>query len=231
MTTEEQPPSVLPFSPEMQEAVLGHLLINEKFFLKCKDKIQSEWFVEPNCQRIWSALQEYHKRYSRFPTKPALMDAREIKLEAQAKQNVISSKIETAKYNATKYPIEQIQDQLTEWMHVRYFLDGQKNAQKFFNQKQLPKAFGVMDHTLKNIRETQFDGYEAVDFSNVNKLLEDDDVRTDGALSSGLTIFDKLLLPKAKGAGAFLPGQSTVVMAPINAGKSAFMLTIAIHNI
>lgn len=51
------------------------------------------------------------------------------------------------------------------------------------------------------------------------------------ALTTGIGILDRKLLPENVGKGALLRGDTTVLIAPVNMGKTTAMMTIARHNL
>jgi hypothetical protein len=72
----------------------------------------------------------------------------------------------------------------------------------------------------------EFDNY--IDDAKVRR------VQRGNALTFGYSVFDKLLLPPEDGApskGSLLLGDSTILMAPINIGKSTAMQTVGIANV
>lgn len=36
----------LPFDEEQQQALMGHVIQDERFFLQVKDRIKADWFVD-----------------------------------------------------------------------------------------------------------------------------------------------------------------------------------------
>lgn len=220
----------LPFSPSKQEAVLGHLLTNEKFFLQCKDKILPQWFAEPFCQVIWKTAKLYYDANHRFPHHMDVFEHPAIQSEAMERRNKLKLKIETAVHNTTLYAIEQINSELTEWLKARYYMEGVYRSRDLYNRGQTSEAYREIKKTASEIEAASFTDEKVWDFENVEAILHKRQDNVERALTWGLRTFNSLLLPEGNGNGCLLPGTTTTLVGPINAGKTTVMMTVACAN-
>lgn len=217
--TESENEASLPLSPERQRATLGHLLIRETFFLQCKDRIQPSWFVDPIVQTVYSTLIAYYKQYHKFPTSEDVFEHPNIQAESQQRRNLIRTQISVCLNAAGVYQIEPIQAELTNWLHARTFVEGIYKAKDLFNRKQFTEAYSLLEKTNRTIRESSFNQEKEYRFGDIEAIFAKRQTNVEGALTWGLSSFDKLLLPEGNGQGCLLPGTSTVIVGSSNAGK------------
>jgi len=218
---EEEKPAQeqLPFNGDRQDAVLGHLLTKEPFFLQCKDKIQPRWFNKPMCQKIWATLQKYYLEFHHFPSRQDVFEHADIQSEEMKRKNDINLQISTCIANSGIYSFEHIVAELTDWLHARTYMDGVYESRDLYNRGHLQEAYVRLGKVVQEIHETTFNNEKVWDFSDPEAIIRKSHENVGNALTWGLTSFNKLLLPEGKGNGCLLPGTSTTIVAPVNVGK------------
>ncbi len=224
-------PDRLPFSPEHQDAVLGHLLVNDSFFLQAVDRIEPRWFNGVLCQKIWSSKRNYYREHKRIPTPEDVFAYREVTQEGQGLRNQIKIKMEEVKFAMGRYALEAIQAELTDWLHSRLYMEGVYESKDFYNRGHFKEAYSKIEVALRQIRESSFDADVIYDFSNPAAIIEKRMNNVSKALTFGHHVIDKLLLPEGNGNGCLLPSMSTTLVAPVNIGKTATMMNIIVPNL
>lgn len=254
------PSDQLPFSEKRQDATLGHLLINERFFKQCKDRLKKEWFINLWAAKIWQAKLNFYTKYGRYSTRAELEDCDDIRLSGQGDANKMKVKIAEA-INATEhYGLEPLKDELTQWLHSRFFHEGIEHSTALYNAAKFEEAFAFMSKRIDDIKTTSFAGDDAYDFDNYIEHFARRELETRGALSFGIDTIDGLLLPMGtrfqrlgtldtikpgeweklppdeqakyvKVTGSLLPGDTTILLAPTNVGKTTTMITVAAANV
>jgi hypothetical protein len=254
------PSEQLPFSPKRQDAILGHLLSNERFFKQCKDRVKKEWFMDPWASKVWQAKLNFYTKYGRYSTLAELNDCDDVRLSSQGDANKMRVKIAEAINLTEHYGLEPLVSEMTVWLHSRLFADGAAQSTSLYNAGKFAEAFSYMKERISDIEKTTFEEDEAYDFDNFIAHFARRELETQGALSFGIDTIDGLLLPMGtrfrhigtgesikpgewekldpatreqyqKTTGSLLPGDTTVLLAPTNIGKTTTMITVAAANV
>lgn len=221
----------LPFSEVRQSAVLGHLLLDPHFCKQCAELLEPRWWSNVFDQKVWAAKRGFFKRFGLIATDGELLESDEFRLENQGVRNRMIVAAEAAKSNATNYRLQTLLPELTDWLHARYFHEGMSAGADLYNQGRLQEAYAAMRAKMRLIDTTAFGQDLAFDFGDPASFAAAQEVEIKDALSFGLKEIDSLLLPAGKGVGSLLPGDSTLVLAPTNAGKTSALITVIAHNL
>lgn len=220
---------------ERQSAVLGHLLVNNQFFKQAVDRIEHSWFNDAIAGKVWQAKQNFWRKYKRIPSEVELEASEDFRLETQSGRNQMHARLVEARGMTVHYGLDALLDELTPWLHSRHFHEGITQAQVLFNAGDYPAAYARMEDKLKLIRSTSFEERAAFDFENYSQFFEQGTQELHGALSFGIDVMDRLLLPAAwengQQGGGLMRGDQTVLLAPTNVGKTTTMTTIGAHNV
>lgn len=220
----------LPFSKQKQLAVIGHNLVNRIFFFQCVNTIQPKWFLEERPQKLWAAIVEFYKRHRRQPSKEEILEGREIRLEEVKEQNKYDLLLTEAIRETERYGLDAIVPDLTEWMHTRVYHTAVMESADLFNRGKFSDAFKSVHNASGQIRDIRFDQTEEVDFSDYQNQFTQDNLDHDDACTFGIKTLDQCLTPYAKN-GSLLPGDTTVLLAPSNVGKTTTLLNVIRANI
>ncbi len=220
----------LPFNKKKQEAVLGWLLIDTKFFLQARNLIKPDWFADPHVSKVYRAMLSWFDDHSRPPTVDEVRYSSEINREEPALRVKLQAKVSEAIHETQNFLLDALAKELTMWLRARIFYSGIHVAQKDFNGERLEQAYQQMDNALKDIKEATFLKDREISFANWRQDFERAEVEMSRGLTFGLDTVDDLLLPGHSG-GSLLPGDTTIILAPTNVGKTTTMLTIALANV
>ncbi len=228
--TEEQADSVV-FSETKQDAILGHLLLNDKFFVQCFGKITSKWFLDPNNSAIYALKCDYYSKYKRCCTIAEIKNHPSVLSEDVKTKNRIYAKIQLAEYKANnEFALDALIPELTSWLHARIYHTGISKSLSLYNSRKQDEAEDILKNVVREISDTSFYQDNEVRFDNYLEFNERRKAQIDGALTFGNSMIDKLLNPDAPNGG-LLRGDTTIILAPTNIGKSTSLITIARHNI
>ena len=233
-------PSTL-FSEDKQHAILGHLLRVEWFFTQGYGRIQPGWFRNRYDAKLWAEACEQRKELGRRPAPEEVRDARRFQVEEAREKTRIQAQLALVLHQSTVFGLDGLLPDLTEWMHARIFKTSVERASQLYNKadalpvgngkrQTLQQAFDVMRSASREIQDTVFEEDTEEPLNNVEEQCERNLLQYENALSFGCSIFDQQLTPQAK-SGSLLPGDTTVLLAPTNIGKTTTMITVAIHNV
>jgi replicative DNA helicase len=220
----------LPFSESKQDALLGHLVKDEKFFKQARSKIEPKWFIDAYNSKIWKAKLDFYEKFGRAPTVHELKDWQGFLVEDQATRNRIMTKINDALNTSTNYKLDALMEELTSWLHARIYFDGVNKSQTLYNSSKFTESYQVLKGISKEIDTTTFSNDHEVSFDNFYADIEQAQKDRQNALTFGNGVLDKLLLPDGV-SGSLLPGDTTVLVAPTNVGKTTSVISIIGHNI
>jgi hypothetical protein len=220
----------LPFDDGQQKALVGHIMQHEEFFKQINKKIQPEWFTEPMVGKIYRWYGEFYDKFQRTPKGLEEFRGFDTFKALDQKDRLKAYAVLALCHQTTQtYGMDVLVGQLTEWQKAQLILKDLPQVANLLNSRQVPKAEALLHALSKELVYTRFE--EApVDFKNWRGLREASKLEVDQALSTGLGLLDRKLLPEGT-KGSLLPGDTTVILAPTNAGKTSVMLTIARHNI
>jgi replicative DNA helicase len=233
--TENTTHEPIPFSDHKQAACLGYILYgegptsNRNFFLKAQLHIKPEWFAEPFCQKIYAAATTFFKKFNRPPSIKEVEESDDFKRMDQGYRNKVTAKILECKLRMGEYGLDLIKAELTDWLHVLQIKKKVYEIQNHFNNRKTDKIVSTLQEAAREVKETNFEDNKAIawdDFSVFDRQEEE----LENALTFGIDGFDRLLNPAAQ-SGSLLRGDTTVVLAPSNIGKTTTLITVAAANV
>ena len=219
----------LPFDEAKQEAIVGHALVDQKFFLQLRSRIPARWFVDPRVSEVYTRLDKFYQEYGRYP----------LSLEEVRTQFSVYDQGERAKFHATlalcvsqaeRIGLDVIRKELTGWMRAGKMADLIHKATQFYNGEEVGKAHSWAAQKIEEIRQCSFDEDAAVSFEDPASFLAQTELDREHALTTGIPAFDQALLEGATDGG-MLRGDMTVVLAPKNVGKTCTLITVAVQNV
>lgn len=220
----------LPYSKEKQAALFGHMLINDRFYGQVAPRVKQSWWADPYIQKAFAAKQSFHDKYHRAPTIPELSNCLDIMAEDEPIRKRINSAIEGAIYGTKNFGVDALQVELTQWLKAQIFKTAAKQAAILYNEQKAEEAYLIMEDMAKDLQSASFNDDPKVDWSDFQNQFEAQEAEYHDALTWGVDIFDRKLTPAAQ-KGSLLRGDTTVLIAPTNIGKTTVCATIIRHNI
>ena len=248
----------LPFSESKQKALLGYLLINEKFFRRAKDRIKPNWFAHARCEQIFDLLVRESKKAGRKLTVDELFDSHLVINLNTHDGEAFRSMARMCMNFTSKYGLDILTPDLTDWLRTQLYIQEVEKSAILFNSRKEGKdyeakqaeAYRIIKAMSQNIDKITFDPGEEENFDNLQGDMDDLEYEIENALSFGLKAMDRLLQPdlppisdklsaaerdkRAQAqleAGSLLRGDATVLLSPTNIGKTTSMITVASHNL
>lgn len=228
----------LPFSIPKQEALLGHLLRDSRFFLMARPRIKEQWWANSRLSKLWGMAVRLSEGFSRPMTASELGECPEMAVMDQAERLQFQSVIARCISRSGEFGLDLLQSDLTDWFRCRVYLAGMKKSEGLFNaaargggrnSAQLKEAFEELRRVTRDIDEASFEfgQVESVRIEDIEAAKED--IKT--AVNFGLEKLNSLLAPEGMGFVSLLRGDMTVLLAPTNVGKTTTMVTIAAINL
>lgn len=228
----------LTFSEAKQDALLGHLLVNEQFFLQARTKIEGSWFLDPWSSQIWEAKKEFYEKWQRVPTEEELRNCTSISVKDQAAKNKIYAKMAKVLLARQQYGLDVMRQELTTWLRTRIFKAYLEKASEVYNaadgnkdsEKKFGEAFFLIKKASHEIDKASFENVGEVDFSDLNGFFDRQQMELQNAITLGCPALDSRLNPDCA-SGSLLRGDMTVLLAPTNVGKTTTMINASMHNV
>lgn len=220
----------LPFSQDTQEALLGHILQNPSFFSQIKSYIEPEWFANLYHQKVFKHLKTYQAKYQQFPKPDDLQLYMSLQPEDPKDKERIKGVVPTAIARAHQMQTKQLSDHLQRWLKSRIYFFGLNESQKMYAKQDFDNAFQRTIQCARDLSKATINEYEPLQWTDPITILESQKLDIDHGLTFGLQMFDDLLLP-GNTCGGLLPGDTSVILAPLNVGKTTAMLTVAVANV
>lgn len=192
----------LPFGEGKQEACLGFLITEKEFFLGGVGKIQPEWFNDPLCQRIWSAIVNFYQSYKRQPTKEEILETPSIAPEDVKIKTAIEVKVKKCLAQKGLYGLDTIIPRLTEWMKARTLKTKIESAAVQWNNGKYEDSLITIKKGARSVEDISFENKEEKKFDNYTEFFESCLTSMEGALTFGLTAIDRLIVPQSTRRGA-----------------------------
>lgn len=230
----------LPIDEHYQHAVIGWMEVDEQFFKMIVERVDSSWFMDQKDVLAFKLYQKFYKRTGHMVPQPYFDEELSGDLKACIEyreqepnvRNAIRTAImngKNARNNATK---KKVEDELETWLKGRLFHKLVHDSTGLYNKGQLDECFAAVRSGIDKIDEATFGAGTKEDL-HLPKSLHENQKEIEGVLSFGATIVDERLIESngKKPAGGLLPGDTTILLAPVNIGKTTTMLTVAAYNV
>lgn len=225
---------VLPFTEKRQNALLGHLITNKNFYHQCIDKIKKHWFLNAWAGEVWSLYLQWTKendpQLAKLPSEAEITNSKVFMDKEPSARTRLMAAIQSALLEKNEQDLEAIVNELTVWLKCRIYLDSIPKSTDLFNAKKVTDAFSVLETTIRDYNEVKFFQEDEVDFGDFANHFAKVDLEKKDALTTGLDVLDKVIDPTCQ-KGSLLKGDTTVILAPVNLGKSSFLITAAVANV
>ena len=220
----------LPFSEVKQKAILGLLLNNEKFFRSVYTKVEPSWFLSAKCGELYKLLVQYFHEYKMFPSNRALLSYKNLERLDLRKSNELKSLFLVCTGAVKEFRKEELQKDLGEWFEATVLVRALHKAEDYYNRQELKQAHAILTEAIREINAGHFKDRKELRFDDFDTYMKEFETQKEGALTTGLPILDRAIMDGAVG-GSLLPGDTTVIVASVNSGKSLFLQTTAVNNV
>jgi replicative DNA helicase len=216
------------FSDSFQEAVVGWCLINERFFVNCKNKIKPEWLTAKALVRdIFDQLIKFYNEHGKIPqSRREFLERPHFKSQDAATLQAYSDHLQLCEHSRTLHSLDIIKKDLTGFIRVAMVKEIAVTAAHKLNRQGGDSAYMFMREKITQLSDATFEEAELREkfddyVSELNSTFEKDEY----AISTGSAHLDEAL------GGGLYKSEASVVMASSNTGKTTSLITMARHAI
>lgn len=220
----------LPYSKEKQAALFGHMIVNEKFYSQVCPRVGASWWADPFVAKAYTAKKNFHEKYRRPPTVQELYNCIDIIAEEEPVRKRIYSAIETSIFSTKNFGLDVLESELSTWLKAQIYKTAARKSAALYNDQHEDEAYQVMEAASAEIKIASFNDTPKIDWVNFETQFEEQEAEYKDALTWGVDLFDKKLTPFAE-KGSLLKGDTTIIIAPTNIGKTTVCVTVARHNV
>ncbi len=226
-----QASNTLAMNVHKQAAIVGYLIKDSKFYHACQGKVEKNWFTNYVHGELYAMLGSFVSKYGRGPKSiEELKSADEYKYSNTDKKKVFNNELLNCVYRTDEYGLDVLKLEMTDWLKCQIMMHGMQQAADSFNHKQFDVAVSKLNQVVKEYQSADFDAGPELKFSGFESYLEEQELELKNAMTLGSKKIDKAIAPMCE-SGCLLPGDTTLVLAPSNVGKSTFVVTVAKANL
>jgi len=234
----EQKP--LAWSPKKKMALLGHLLIDDRFARGLGSNVAAEWFGSETALVQARSLQlRFLEEFGRLPTALELPECKYLHGADDQERKDIETAVCSAVELTKEFPLDALQKEVLHWYQDLLFRDAWHRAGAEYQRGRDDEARKIMAEMVRKTSVVTIGRDQLHRFDEFEHFFQDVEQQYAGALTWGHPLIDSVVCPEAldiakrlgqKTAGSLLPGMVTVLLAGTNVGKSRVVNTVAIHN-
>ncbi len=221
--------AALPLNRKKQSALLGFAFQPQtRIFSYLSEICQTSWWSDPLHGVIWQYIKEFWDEYKKPPLFHEVRENSKLLQREVAEQKRLQSLLDTALVDATQFHHEPLRDEIQIWLQAKILQNAYTKGAHLWNSQKYAESTEIMRTTIKELNNTRFlDSYERklTDIAEIAK-----DLGPQAVLPFGVAGIDNHLFPNNP-KGSLRKGDQSVVMAPVNMGKSTTLITVAVHNI
>jgi replicative DNA helicase len=227
----------LPLDVRKQRAVLGHVILDNIFFQQLAVRVEPDWFVEGTLSKVYKAVQAWWATYKRLPTVDELKSYKDIAQYAADDRAALHNTINASIAETSNYKVDSLRNELAYWLTARIYRAGVQESERAYNLGKFDECYNIIGKRMKELNEAKFVQDIAKSFADPSTFLKHVEHRYDDAISFGIKAMDDAMMPPGMDSGppgaskGLLLGDTTVMLAPANVGKTSFLITVARHNI
>lgn len=253
----EENRELVPFSIDTQMAIVGHMLRDFSFFLKCVEYVPYQYFaVDPDLADLVRIMYQFYRdmpsqrqyTVSEIDHHIAWIFSTDNKM-----RNAIQNKLKISLAKCTEIGLDLIARDMTGWIKLVKCWTTFNAAKGMLNNKEYAKVEDWFKTAVQDITSTSFNKSPVVDFGDTRQFYKKRVLDREGACTLGHPLFDELVMDNSsritdlinkaqtKGLhgnqmeqvtrGGLMLGDSTVLLGPTNSGKTTAVLTIVSWNL
>lgn len=213
------------FSMGQQSAMVGHCIINEEFFLKCKSKIKPEWLTgDLYVAHIFKELVKFYETYKMMPRSDAeLLDEAFFKTQKPQDFEKYKNSIQLCLQYSQSFSLDILRPKIADFIRATNIKEKAKVIVSDTNKQNYESVVRAGYEMQKIWNEVDFDANPYVDFSDTVSLWTKSDTQQEKFISTGSLMLDNFLGEGLKRGG------NLAIIAPTFTGKSRFLITLARH--
>lgn len=231
------------FTDSQQDAIVGWMLTENTFFIKCMAQIESKYFTSVLNQSIFEVCSDFYSEYNRIPS------VEEVKGQFNLRNHQDFRKyhdaVDLCMTTRGQHGLDAISRNMTGWMRTVKFAASLHKTERLYNSRDFSGAIRYLEKQTAEIRNTSFESDEKVVFNDATNFFNSQSEILDDCLTIGHPVFDGLLRegakikkpdmknrnPNAWTKGGLVKGDTTCILGPSNSGKTTTLTSIIIPNI
>lgn len=229
-----------------QDAVIGWMIKDTQFMLKCKHALKPNYFTHSTPAELFSMISSFAEKYGRSPTVGELEGVIHSKFVSASDYNLRRDKALVCLAASKQIGIDVLADKMTDWLRIVILKNSIQEAASIFNKKQYNYAREFVTKKMKDVIEADFHQEDRVNYANPLDFYKKRVQVHKDCCTVGHPDFDEALKPgsrtqdtinyqnvfqKPSTTGGLIPGDMTVVVGPSNAGKTTSVVSIIAQNI
>ncbi len=219
----------LPFLDKKQMAFLGHLFDESNGLFKQIHQLTTpDWFSHPEVGKVYKILLAYYEKYKVIPNHVEFRENEILVMREMSETNRLQNIINECVEWRSQFRIETLRAELVSWMQAKIVQQTFKDALKSYNEAKWEDAVGIFKDAVKSFQNVHIEKDLSKKFSAVEEIAVD--MGPDGMVPFGLGGIDQHLRPDCP-QGGLRKGDTTLLIAPSNVGKTTVMLCTIAHNI
>ncbi len=220
---------VLAFSKPKQAALLGYVLTNRSFFLQVRPYLKPEWFSAGGPPLAYSLLLKHYAARGFPQSIGELLDFRDYRSEDGSTQKLIRETIKNAQEKMLTYSLETVVADFSAFARAVALQEATCKSSDEFNQRKIEQAFASYEEGYHKMVKAKLIHGEPESWELDSFVAQLQAGLNDG-LAFGIPGIDRRLNPAGENGG-LLRGDTTVIMAPVNIGKTTALITIIALNL
>lgn len=243
------------FSSTWQEAIVGHMLKNKHFFIKCSEHLKFNWFQNPEIGYLFKTIQEFHSTEGRPPTEKELEGVifQKNGLITMSVANSYNAKIAISLASSVNIGLDKLTKDMTGWLRVVKLKETIIESTDMYNKRDYTKAIGLVNAKIAEIQRTTFEDDDSVIWDDGVEFFKNRKEENKDCLSIGHPAFDELLkrgssksdfglaqdkvnrpedtIVAMQSNGGLVKGDSTIIIGPSNSGKTTTVISVIVANV
>lgn len=220
---------VLPFNDAKQKAFFAYLLDpTNGLFKQVAPFMTADWFSHPDMAKLFNKLQKYSETTKFIPTLVEFRDSEALVSRDLSETNRLRDTLNICAENKTQYRYEALRGELVAWMQAKTLHTALRKSLKEYNNADWTAGIQVLKDSINQFDNINIDRDLSKKFSDVHEIVAD--MSETAMVPFGIGGIDKHLRPGCE-KGGLRKGDTTLLIAPSNAGKTTVMLTTIAHNV
>lgn len=244
----------LDFNNEFQEAIIGHMISDYTFFLRCVMQLKNTWFRSPITAELFDISRKFYEVNKRH-----FISLSEIKSEIQKAHPIISdakpylTHLDLCVLSSKNIGLDVMSKDMTDWIKVTKFEQAVLVSTAEHNRKNYAEARKIITNEIKELQQC---GFEDDGLNRYNQLIcdiENSKEQYKDCLTIGHPLFDEILLEGSMKrnpfdgstmakrpagelyaemtTGSLVKGDTTMILGPSNSGKTTSVISIIVANL
>lgn len=219
----------IPFNSGKQQAFFAHLLdADNGLFKQIHSFMTPDWFNQPNLAKLFTKLQKYYEESKFIPTLVEFRDSQALVERDLSATNQLRDFLDICATNKSQYRFEALRNELVPWMQSKVLHNALQKGLKEFNSSDWIAGVQVLKDSIVQFESINIDRDLSKKFSDVHEIVAE--MSEDAMVPFGIGGIDNHLRPNCE-KGGLRKGDTTLLIAPSNTGKTTVMLTVIAHNV